>query len=102
MVSELDLPGLSGPDLARRLRGPLLLGYSRHAASRTWFEHIFIKPALDRPRPVLWTPRVVVTVMQLEEGMFLSTCRAPEVRCVGRSVPQALRRMAKAIEWRLP
>lgn len=98
IVTDLGLPGLSGAELALRLRRPLLLAYSGHGSRPPGFDAHVEKPRIGALLGLLGARRIGVVLLDLGAAVCLGQLADGGLRCHGSSPAHALRILAAALE----
>lgn len=97
IVSDLALGRLSGADRARRLRQPLLIAYSGYDTLPPWFDAGLVKPAVGALLQTFGARRLSIVLTETVEGGYLARCHETDTRCYGRSPPEVLQMLARAL-----
>ena len=97
IVSDLGLGRLSGVDLARRLRQPLLPAYSGYDAQPPWFDAVVCKPAIGPLLELFGARRLSIVLVQTPEGGYLARCHETASRCHGRTPQETLHLLARIL-----
>ena len=98
IVSDVGLPGLSGVELSRRLRRPLLVAYSGSSDRPAFFDAHVVKPNLRELLQILGAQRLSVVVLSLGPGDCVGHAEEANILCRASSPSHALRILATAIE----
>lgn len=101
IVSDLALPGPSGLELSRRLRGPLLIAYSGSAGRAPGFDVQVEKPRVRELLGLLRGRRLAVVTVALGEGGCLACLPGSGLSFRAPTPAQALRALAAAVEHEL-
>lgn len=97
IITDLALGGLSGVDLARRLRQPMLVSYSGCDAEPPFFDVTLRKPAVGSLLQLIGARRFSVAVVQMPEGGYLARCHETSWRCYGRTAQESLQLLAQIL-----
>ena len=98
IVADLGLPGLSGAELARRLRRPLLIAYSGGPDRPPHFDAHVEKPRIGELLRLIDARRLSLVTLMLCAGECLGHATERGLFCHASSPAHALRILATAIE----
>ena len=97
VICDVGLPRLSGAELARRLRQPLLIAYSGRDEVPPWFDVGRTKPAVDALVRLVQAPRLTLVITQTGDDAFCGRCLGTGIERQGRSATAAHRALTDAL-----